>query len=291
MSRRPTNSDTTRDSAPSDAAERRTGDPHDPTLAFALREPIRVFACDIDGCLAPVGHGSYDMTAMARIQSISRSSEHDPSVPALTLVTGRPQPYVDALLQMLHVRLPASFENGAGLCARHPYRSWFVLEVEEGRDVLQRAERLLADQDDLTLQLGKAASMSVFAVDSEALPVPALAERLNAWADQHDLPLTIDPSSDCVNLLLPGVDKVRGLTALCDATDVTPAQVAGIGDSVGDAAWLRRCGVSVAPSGARPEARDAVAYASILPDAHATLATYLELVRANRTLGVGPGGT
>ena len=263
-------------------------DPHDPALAFRLDRPIRVFAFDIDGCLAPVGHGSYDLRTIARIQEIARSADHDPSVPKPTFVTGRPQPYVDALLQMLHVSLPASFENGAGLCTRHPYRSWFVPEVEERRGELERAERLLRAHDDLTLQLGKSASFSVFAVDPVALPVPALAERLEAWRAEHAIDLTVDPSSDCVNLLLPGIDKERGLSALVEATGVPETEIAGIGDSVGDAGWLRRCAVSVAPSGAGPEARAAVTHASGLRDAEASLAAYLALVRANRALGVGP---
>ncbi len=268
-----------------DAAARRADDPFDPALDLRLERPVRIFAFDIDGCLAPVGHGSYDLPTLARIQEVAREADHDPSVPKPTFVTGRPQPYVDALLQMLHASLPASFENGAGLCTRHPYRSWFVPEVEAGRPELERAERLLRTHDDLTLQLGKSASFSVFAVDPVALPVPALAERLSAWRREHGVALEVDPSSDCVNLLLPGIGKGRGLTALVEETGVPESAIAGIGDSIGDVGWLRRCAVSFAPSGAVPEARAAVTHPSGLPDARASLAAYLALVRANRALG------
>jgi hydroxymethylpyrimidine pyrophosphatase-like HAD family hydrolase len=246
-----------------------------------LVRPIRVYACDIDGCLAEPGHAAYDLGRLHAIAELNRASASDPTVPVLTLVTGRPHPYVDAVMQTLDVRLPASFENGAGLATRHPYRAWLLPEAGAGREALRRMIEIVEARDDVFLQMGKVASLSVFAYDRER-PLHDLADGLQRLVDEHDLALDIDPSTDCVNVLPPGVDKAVGFRALCAAAGVEAEAVAGIGDSVGDLPWLRLCGISVAPLVSADAVRAGVTHASDLPDVEAALATYEALVAANR---------
>lgn len=248
-----------------------------------LAHPVLVFACDIDGCLAAEGHAAYDLPSMQALVERNRASVEDPTVPALTLVTGRPHGYVDALMQALDVRLPASFENGAGLATRHPYEAWLVPQAEAGRATLEHAQRLLDERDDVFTQLGKVASMSVLDATGER-DVDALAQLLRAWVRENDLELEVDPSTDCVNLLLPGVDKAVGLAALCETLDIDAAMVAGIGDSHGDVAWLRACGVSVAPANAVAEVRRVADLVSARRDIAAVLEAYDALIAANRVL-------
>jgi len=248
-----------------------------------LDRPVRVYACDIDGCLATPGHAAYDLERLRAIADLNRASVHDPTIPALTLVTGRPHAYVDALMQALDVRLPASFENGAGLATRHPYRAWLLPEADAARPALQRLVALLEARDDVFLQLGKVASLSVFPSDP-ARPQADLLRLLRRLLDEHALALDLDPSTDCVNVLLPGVDKALGFRALCAALGVPEGAVAGIGDSEGDLPWLRLCGVSVAPRVSVDAVRAEVTHASELPDVEAALAAYEALVAANRAL-------
>ncbi len=252
-----------------------------------LDHPVLVFACDIDGCLAAVGHAAFDLQTLHAVAELNRASEDDPTIPALTLLTGRPHPYVDAMTQVLDLRLPVSFENGAGLATRHPYEAWLVPEAQTSLEALRRCERLLEERDDVFIQFGKVASLSVFPTE-DGPGVEELTEQLRALLSEHDLELIAEPSaSDCVNVLLPGVDKVRGLSALIETLDVPEAAVAGMGDAVGDVEWLRRCGVSFAPAGAGPEVQGAVTRVSRLDDAAAVLEAYEALVAANRSLARG----
>lgn len=250
-------------------------------MDLRLDRPIRVFACDIDGCLAAVDHAALDLHRLQEIAELNRASVHDAAVPAVTLVTGRPHAYVDAFMQVLDVRLPATFENGAGLATRHPYRAWLSPAVAEGRAAVADAERLLAERDDVFVQPGKLASLSVFAYDAAA-SVERLTDDLERWVAHHRLPLDVDPSTGCVNLLLRGIDKATGFVALCDVAAVAEDEVAGIGDAAGDGPWLARCAVSFAPAGATPELRAAVTHAWGVPDVEAALAAYRALVAANR---------
>ena len=254
------------------------------TLDAALLEPggtIRVFACDVDGCLAAAGHADYDLAAFTRLAELNRASEHDETVPALTLLTGRPHAYVDALSQALAIRLPMSFENGVGLATRRPYRFWLDARAEAGLPALRGFAAAVEEAPHLMLQPGKLGSLSVFPRPA-GRDVADLADELAALTVRLELDLVIDPSTDCVNVLVPGVDKASGFARLCEALELEPEEVAGVGDSVGDAAWLAACGVSFAPANAVPDVKAVVTSVSALPDAAAVVEAYEALVAANR---------
>lgn len=251
--------------------------------ALGLERPVRVFACDVDGCLAEAGHADYDLAALARLAELNRLSARDETVPALTFVTGRPHAYVDALSQALAVRLPMSFENGAGLATRHPYRYWLDPRVEAGLPALRRFAAAVEETGHLTLQPGKVASLSVF-------PRPAgrdvhdLADELAGMVERLGLGLALDPSTDCVNVLVPGVEKATGFAWLCREMGLAPDEVAGVGDSVGDVAWLELCGVSFAPANAVDEVKGVATAVSSRRDVSAVVEAYEALVEHNRRL-------
>jgi hydroxymethylpyrimidine pyrophosphatase-like HAD family hydrolase len=248
-----------------------------------LQEPIRVFACDIDGCLAAIDHAPYDLPRLLQVAAYSRASASDPTIPALTLVTGRPHSYVDALMQALDIRLPVSFENGAGLATLHPYRAWLAPAVGDRLGAVREMERIIEAREGLFVQLGKSASLSVFPTDAQR-PVASICSELEEILRDQPLDFEIDPSTGCVNLLLPGVDKGSGFIDLCEAMKVPTKAVAGIGDAVGDAPWLARCGLSFAPRNATEDLRAAVDVALDAPDIEATLQAYEALIAANRVL-------
>ncbi|HET8985033.1 MAG TPA: HAD hydrolase family protein [Trueperaceae bacterium] len=242
---------------------------------------IEVFACDIDGCLAAASHAAYDLLALRRMADLNALSSVSDDVPALTLVTGRPHAYLDAVSQVLGIELAMSFENGAGLATRRPYRARLSSAAEAGRHDLEAFAALVAKTPTMTLQLGKVASLSVFPVGS-GYACDQLVADVEAMIGRNGLALMTDPSTDCVNVLVPGVDKGTGFAWLLDEIGVAPEAVAGIGDSVGDVPWLAQCGVSVAPANAVDEVKDAVTRVFDVPDVQAALAAYLWLVEENR---------
>lgn len=245
--------------------------------------PIRVLAVDIDGCLVPVEHAAYDLPTLHEIAELNRLGKTDASVPALTIISGRPHAYVDALMQLLDVDLPASFENGAGLAHRAPYHATLVPEVARRGDQLEALARSLRAVPDVILQPGKVASLSVFWYP-DSRDVEELVELVDARIRAGGFDLHVDPSQDCVNVLVPGVDKRRGLELVAEAAGIPPEAVAGIGDSLGDIGWLRACGISCAPANAHPEVREAATHVSELKDADALLSFYRALVDANRAV-------
>ena len=246
-----------------------------------MNDAIRLLVVDIDGCLVPVEHGPYDLVRLARVADLNRLSREDPAVPPLTILSGRPHPYVDALMQILDIQLPAIFENGAGLATRSPYGARYRPEAERGREALGHLTRELSGREDLTIQPGKSASLTVFPAD-RAAGIGWLEELLAELLERNSLELLLDPAQECVNVLVPGVDKGLGLRWLAEEVEVPLEQVAGIGDSPGDLAWLSLCGHSAAPANAVQQVKERVDEVSRLEDVAAVVELYERVVERNR---------
>ncbi len=253
------------------------------TRSSAAARPTRIFACDIDGCLAEAGHVPYDLDRLSRMAALNRLSRSDPDVPALTLVTGRPHGYVDAVMQLLHIDLPVSFENGAGFATRKPYSHWWAPEAAAGLSGLREFAAAVEAVGGLQLQPGKQASLSVFPLAGRTR-LEDVSGILGELLVELGLSLVLDPSTDCVNVLLAGCDKASGFAHLCRELGCDPSEVAGIGDSVGDREWLEACGISVAPGNAAPEVRAIATRHYAEPDVAAALAAYEWLIERNRSL-------
>src|SRR5450432_2630264 len=71
--------------------------------------------CDIDGCLTPEGLEDVDQEALAHITRYNRQARAAGDRPELTLCSGRPQPYVEALSRLLGIAVPCIAENGVWL--------------------------------------------------------------------------------------------------------------------------------------------------------------------------------
>ena len=68
------------------------------------------------------------------------------------------------------------------------------------------------------------------------------------------------------------------------ATSQAIGEVAGVGDSVGDVAWLELCGVSFAPANAVDEVKGVATAVSSRRDVSAVVEAYEALVEHNRRL-------
>lgn len=69
---------------------------------------------------------------------------------------------------------------------------------------------------------------------------------------EHRLKLRVILNRESLMILPAGVDKGSGLKAALAQLQLSPSQVAGIGDAENDSAFLRRCGFSMAVANAIP---------------------------------------
>ncbi len=217
-------------------------------------EPLRLIVFDIDGVLTDGEAQPWDLELIGLLAGLNRAARRDSSRPAATLCSGRPAPYVDALLQAIDGHLPAVFESGAGLYDPAGYRFLPHPSLGSGSPMRQARQRLattLVRPGHATIQPGKEYSLSLF--PTEATPLAALkplAEAaLGALAGRIDLVY----SASCLNVMPAGIDKAGGLYFLSKVTGIPLAAMLAVGDSPVDGPMLTVAGYSAAPANASPD--------------------------------------
>ena len=83
---------------------------------------MKLIVLDCDGVLSKGEAQPFDPALLARLARLNRRAGAGESVPAVTLNTGRPSPYVEAVMQAIDGWQPALYENGAGLYFPKTYR-------------------------------------------------------------------------------------------------------------------------------------------------------------------------
>src|SRR5690625_3523614 len=77
-----------------------------------MTEPAQLFVLDIDGCIShPFQTPKWE--AISEIRNLNRRSRSEEHIPMVTLCTGRPLPYAEAVAQWLDIRSPFVFESAA----------------------------------------------------------------------------------------------------------------------------------------------------------------------------------
>jgi hydroxymethylpyrimidine pyrophosphatase-like HAD family hydrolase len=230
---------------------------------------VQLVVVDVDGCLTPGEGRGWNWRALEAIAHVNRSSRRESEVPAVTLCTGRQEPYVEVLMQAISARLPAVYENGCGLYFPEDYR---FLEhpaiTGEVREALEEAKARLGRQvvgPGLGyFQPGNEISLTIYPCRGISLgSLYDIVARELVASDQH---LAIQASVSCVDITPAGINKGIGVEWLSRETEIPLTAMGGIGDSVSDLAFLRLVGRSGAPANAGAEVRDAVEIVSRLSD-------------------------
>ena len=224
---------------------------------------IRLLVFDVDGVLTEGEARRLDLPLFEMLGEMNRRARQDPTLPAATLCTGRPAPYVEVLLQAMDGHVPAVFENGAGLYVPQTYR--FLPHPALNGDsplaaVRQRLAETVVRRGVAYFQPGKEYSLSLFATD------PGYTDSLHEESDAvlGDLRDTVDYlySPSCLNVLPRGMHKGKGIEFLESYTGYSATEMLGVGDSDVDVEFLRAVGASAAPDNANEAVKRVVQYVS-----------------------------
>jgi HAD superfamily hydrolase (TIGR01484 family) len=235
----------------------------------------KLIVSDVDGCLAPEESAAWDFRAFARLAELIRGADGREPLP-FTLCTGRPQPYVEVLMKLLDVRLPAICEGGAVFYALSDNRSSYgpgvtperLEELYEIRHFI--SSDLLARYQDVVYQFGKEAQISLYAEDPARIPV--LADEVRRFATRYaDDPLEVSATRYYLNVSLRGVDKGSAVRKLLADLDVRGDEVAAIGDTAGDLPLRNEAGFFGSPANATGDAKAHADYVSPYADVHGLL--------------------
>ena len=221
---------------------------------------IRLFVCDIDGCLAEP-YRPFDLDALQALAEAAAHAEEGSAAPRLTLCSGRSYPYVEAMTQTLGLAAPVLFESGGGRfdpaaaqVAWHPdftdaladtlgaVRDWMAAELVPGT----------------ALSLDHAKRTQAGLVGPNPEEVAEATGRVRRFLEKRAPALRAFATEVSVDVLSPRLTKKQGLCWLADHLGVALEEVAYIGDSEGDVEALEAVGLPLAPSNADEAVRHAV---------------------------------
>lgn len=224
-----------------------------------------IIISDIDGCLGPESHAPMDAHALARIADWNRRAVTHGDLPVITLCSGRPQPYAEAMCRVLgNTTVPCIAEMGVWLY--DPRDNRFLIDpaitpadIRVIRDCTHWIEDELLPKG-VIIQPGKAASISIWHPDTAFLLSlkPIIAERI---ASQH-WNLRLSNTVAWINLELEHVSKASGIRRLLSMVHTPKARLAGIGDTMGDIAIRNAVDWFACPSNAAPDLKKVADYLS-----------------------------
>jgi HAD superfamily hydrolase (TIGR01484 family) len=229
---------------------------------------LRLVVVDVDGCLTPGEGRPWNFEALKYIAQLNQRAQEDPTQLAITLCTGRQEPYVEVLMQAIDAHLPGIYENGGGLYFPRDYR------FKENPLLTPAMRRALAEikatlQREIVegglgyFQPGKEVSLTLYplkvSVHQLYLTTAKALETCNAGFIAQE-------SVSCVDIIPQGIDKAAGVRWLSRETGIPLDQIGGVGDSTSDLKFLSIVGRSAAPANATDQVKARVNYVSPYED-------------------------
>ncbi|MFN1835190.1 HAD hydrolase family protein [Balneola sp. MJW-20] len=244
---------------------------------------IKLFITDIDGCIAHP-FKSPDWEAISRIKELNRRSMEEEHIPALTICTGRPLPYAEAVAQWIGIEIPFLFESGGGMYdVRRNILSWNPKLSPEAEAAIAEMKKWLNE----TILVNYEGTIAEFTKHTDAgliNPDPGKIIQMKEEIQDHvyrnyDL-FEVHDTDVSVNVILKTTNKGEGIRYLCDHLETDLSEVAYIGDSSGDIPGLEIVAHSFAPSNAQKKTRDTAMH-QVGEATSGVLEAYEMLVRMN----------
>lgn len=218
--------------------------------------------CDIDGCLGPESHAPMSAACLATVaahnrRAIAANREGTYAGPIVTLCSGRPQPFVEAICRVIgNDAVPAVAEMGVWLYDPRPGQPAFERDPSITSEHMQWVREATAwIEKDLVpkgyvIQPGKSASISLWHPDTPQLM--SYKETLTSTFAKNGWGLRVSSTVAWVNCDLAHISKATGIARLVHKMSYVRDRLGGIGDTVGDLAIRDAVNIFGAPANAQP---------------------------------------
>lgn len=232
--------------------------------------PLRRFdlvICDIDGCLVSETTAPFDLPALAKVRAHNERAITRGDVPIVTLCTGRPQPFAEALCRLIgNTLIPCVCEMGVWVYDPGP--NTYIMDPRIQPEHLA-AVRAASDwaaatwgHKGVTQQPGKAASVTLYHPDTRFL-TDEVFPSVSAEFARREWPFRVSMTWFYINCDLAHVSKGTGLDRMLGGLarmNLDRARVAGIGDTLGDKCIAERVGFFACPANAAPGIKEHAHY-------------------------------
>jgi hydroxymethylpyrimidine pyrophosphatase-like HAD family hydrolase len=234
-------------------------------VSFRTNGNYDLVICDIDGCLSPESHAPMNGPALAGIAEHNRLAIAQQDRPLVTLCSGRPIGFVEAMCRLIHnTQIPCIGENGVWLW--RPDDNSFEIDpaiTAEHLQIVHEASQLLRTRYDsagVIQQPGKTAAVSLYHPDTNYLR--SLMPEIESGFQEHRWPFRVSMTWLYINCDLQHVNKGTAIDRLFSQTAIDPSRTAGIGDTLGDRFIADRVACFACPANADSEIKQRADYVS-----------------------------
>ncbi|MGB0650539.1 MAG: HAD family hydrolase [Rhodothermales bacterium] len=233
---------------------------------------IKLFVSDIDGCLAM----PYESFRMDRIRELMDRIQ-EPGRPVFSLCSGRAYAYVEAMTQLLGIRVPTLFESGAGMfdvtTGTSKFHPSFTPAIRRDvKDIQVFMEQVIDRYPGLSMDHAKLTQGAAAGREEYGL-YDALAE-IKEFVDREFPHFNTFHTHISIDVVPEGLTKAEGISWLAEEMGLSMEEVAFIGDTNGDLPALKIVGRSFCPANGQDALKAQVDHASALCDIDAVIEAF-----------------
>ncbi len=246
---------------------------------------IKLFVTDLDGCISiPFKTPVWDH--ITQIRNLNISSQDDEAVPPLSICSGRPYPYVEAVAQWLDVRLPVVFESGGMYdmnTNQFDQNGFFDDKALEHVNELKEwmRETVITRYPSGIMEFSK--MMDAGFVHPKKEVIEEVLPEVEKYVSENYSEFEVHHTDISINIILSKNNKRAGIEKLSEKLGIKPEEVAYIGDSNGDIPALEIVGQSYAPVNAKSYVRDIVKYPLEEEATASVLKAYKMIIESNKS--------
>jgi len=220
--------------------------------------PKAIIFCDIDGCLNDGKHIGFDLDALAEVRQRIRAL-NDRGV-ILSLCTGRPQPYAEAMAQVLDLHTPIVCEHGA-MVFDPKTEQVFPMLAPHGQQEIAALRRhlktIVGVENNHTFEPGNEFGLCITGpgiIGCSYDEIRMIKDEYLAKCPGFDINWAF--SNCAIDISPKGIGKQSGAAWVLDRLGIKQSATYAIGDSAGDLGVLSFVNHSLCPANAAQKVRD-----------------------------------
>lgn len=226
--------------------------------------PRGIVFCDIDGCLNDGKHAPLDLQALGQVRD--RIAILADSGVMFSLCTGRPQPYAEAIAQVLGLNTPMICEHGAIEFDPATDQARILVPQKDRNEITQVRQQLqnsFKDDNRHVLEPGKDVILSITGPGIAGAGNDEIRKQMLKYQQICGYPdLNWSHSVSAIDIAPKGISKATGAKFLLDRFGIAPRHSYAIGDSPGDISLLKLAGLAMCPANATNDIRRICDYSS-----------------------------